>query len=168
MDFAVHQRVERVILATADAFAGVDFGLFHLMEVAGTVFEDTNGDGVRQPGEPGLPGRVILLDRGPDGTTDATATTDANGDYRFTGLTLGTYRIREAGVAGWVATTADPADVVAQSGANVTGLDFGVFALGGLGGTVFDDRNGDGVRQPGPDGRGLFPLSSPCRARRGA
>src|SRR5262249_36564205 len=91
----------------------------------------------------------VELDRNADGTVDATATTDASGNYQFGGLSLGTYRVRAAGQAGWVQTTTDPPAVVAQSGLARTGVEFGEFQLGGVGGTAFIDLNGDGVRQTG-------------------
>ena len=33
-----------------------------LSSIVGTLWNDSNGDGVRQPGEPGLPGQTIYLD----------------------------------------------------------------------------------------------------------
>ncbi|HKE04180.1 MAG TPA: hypothetical protein VKE91_08975, partial [Blastocatellia bacterium] len=50
-----------------------------------------------------------------------------NGNYSFTNLGPGAYRIREVTPAGSVQTTANPADIVAQSGVNVPGVDFGDF-----------------------------------------
>ena len=60
---------------------------------------------------PGLAGWTIQLDKDANGTVDATTATDANGNYSFTGLTAGTYRIREWNQSGWSQTTVNPADV---------------------------------------------------------
>ena len=51
--------------------------------------------------------------------------TDASGNYSFTGLTAGVYRIREVNQAGWTQTTVNPADVTVVSGTNSTGNNFG-------------------------------------------
>src|SRR5262249_12843336 len=40
-------------------------------QVLGSVYEDLNGDGVRDPGEPGLSGWTVYLDRNGDGRLDA-------------------------------------------------------------------------------------------------
>ncbi|MFD9702102.1 SdrD B-like domain-containing protein [Lentzea sp. NPDC059081] len=51
------------------------------------VWSDTNGNGVQDPGEPGLPGVTVKLSNG------ATTTTDADGKYLFGGLDDGTYSV---------------------------------------------------------------------------
>src|SRR5205823_6670238 len=106
--------------------AGVDFGSFQQITVSGALFQDGNGDGVRQAGEGGLSGREVrLLDAGDN--VLATATTDAGGAYAFAGLGPGTYRVRQVLPAGWMQTTADPVDVTAASGTDVAGVNFGAF-----------------------------------------
>lgn len=60
--------------------------------VNGTVWDDANGDGVRQVGETaGIAGVVVALQQG--STTVATTTTGAPGGYTFTGLAGGSYSI---------------------------------------------------------------------------
>src|SRR5262249_57193332 len=57
-----------------------------LSAIAGVLFDDRNGDGVRQPGEPGLAGRVVFLDANRDGVLEhgeRRTTTAADGSYRF-------------------------------------------------------------------------------------
>jgi hypothetical protein len=103
---------------------GLDFGNFQLSSIAGAKFQDSNGNGVRDPGEPGLAGWTIVLDA-VGGTTQLTTITDADGNYRFPSLTAGTYRIREVSQAGWVQTTVNPGDIVIASGSNIMGIDFG-------------------------------------------
>lgn len=58
--------------------------------IAGTVFDDLNGDGLEDPGEPGLPGVEIQL-IGVGGTTTTTSASD--GSYSFTGLGAGDYEV---------------------------------------------------------------------------
>ena len=62
---------------------GNDFGNYQNGTKSGTKFEDTNGNGVRNTGEPGLAGVEIHL-FGTDGLGRAVhehAITDANGNY---------------------------------------------------------------------------------------
>src|SRR5437764_634980 len=84
----------------------------------------------------------------------ATATTTGTGQYSFSNLGPGTYRVRVQLAAGTVQTTANPADVVAQSGVGVSGLNFGTFHLVSLSGQVFNDTVGGGAAggQPGLSG----------------
>jgi serine-aspartate repeat-containing protein C/D/E len=141
-----------VAVVSGTDITGVDFGNFRLGRLAGVKFNDVNGDGVRQAGEPGLAGWTIELDQGADGTVDATTTTDAAGNYAFDGLAAGTYRVREVGQTGWVQTTVNPGDVTVVSGTVATGLDFGNFRLGAISGVKFADTNGNGVRDAGESG----------------
>ncbi|MEM7575734.1 MAG: SdrD B-like domain-containing protein, partial [Bacteroidota bacterium] len=67
---------------TLEAFAGLgDF-----------VWEDFNGNGQQDPGEPGVSGVTVKLKDGA-GVVIATTTTDASGYYSFTGLAPGTYSV---------------------------------------------------------------------------
>ena len=54
------------------------------VSISGTVFDDTNLNGVRDVTEVGRSGIVVNLDLNNDGTADLQATTDANGNYQFT------------------------------------------------------------------------------------
>jgi trimeric autotransporter adhesin len=56
------------------------------MEIGNRVWNDTDGDGIQEPGEPGIGGvEMELLDA--LGTVIATVTTDANGTYYFSSAT---------------------------------------------------------------------------------
>ena len=116
--------------------------------IGGMKFNDVDGDGVKDPGDGGLSGWTIQLDKDANGSVDATTVTDANGNYSFTGLTAGTYRIREVNQVGWTQTTVNPGDVTVVSGTNSTGNNFGNFQLGGISGMKFNDVDGDGVERP--------------------
>jgi ELWxxDGT repeat protein/VCBS repeat-containing protein len=64
--------------------------------VFGFVYIDANGNGVRDSGEPGLPGALITLTGTPtngSGTITRTALSTDNGSYRFDDLAAGTYQI---------------------------------------------------------------------------
>jgi hypothetical protein len=128
---------------------------------AGTKFEDLNGDGDRDSGEPGIAGWTIYLDGEGVHLTD---TTDSNGDYEFTGLEPGSYVVCEQQRSGW--TQSYPAagvDCSGHSGGNGyaieldvleqdTGNDFGNFRMATKSGTKYEDVNADGNRDSGEDG----------------
>jgi subtilisin family serine protease len=82
--------------------------------LAGVAFDDLDGDGVREAGEPGLAGWTIVLDLHDDATVDATTVTDAAGAYAFAGVAAGTHAVREAPQAGWT-QTAPPAAATAAT-----------------------------------------------------
>lgn len=74
----------------------VDFG-FYRMQLGGTLFVDSDNDGALDDDEVYFPGVTVLLYHA-DGTpyllpngTQYSLTTDANGDYVFTGLPAGAY-----------------------------------------------------------------------------
>ena len=56
------------------------------------VFDDTNGDGIHQSGEPGLAGVVVTV-KDAGATTVYTTTTTSTGAYEATGLAAGTYTV---------------------------------------------------------------------------
>jgi SdrD B-like domain/FG-GAP-like repeat/Right handed beta helix region len=138
--------------STPDAVTDVDFGNFKLITISGQKFNDLDGDGIQEPGDLGIDGVTIQLDKDANGTVDDTTTTSGGGFYSFTDLGPGTYRIREVAPAGTVQTTADPADIVLSSGADVSGVDFGNFTLITIGGQKFNDLDNDGVKDPGEPG----------------
>ncbi len=74
-------------------------------EIHGTKWNDLDGDGIRDAGEPGLPGWTIYLDLNGDGThqpsTEPSQVTDASGDYSFLNLAAGTYVVGEVMQSGW-------------------------------------------------------------------
>jgi hypothetical protein len=69
--------------------AGVVGGLD---EVGDMVWADVNRDGRRDPGEPGVSGVPVSLQRD-DGLVVATTTTSAHGEYRFSHLPDGRYKV---------------------------------------------------------------------------
>jgi len=93
--------------------------------ISGQKFNDLNADGIKDAGEDGLPGWTIELDKNADGSFEDSTITDADGNYSFSDLVYGTYRVREASQSGWIQTTANPIDILVQSGTNVTDADFG-------------------------------------------
>lgn len=96
----------------------------------GEVFSDTNADGDHDPGEGELAGWRVFLDTNLDGIRQSTETqvvTAANGQYAFTGLLPGAYRIVAEQRAAFV-QSAPPAsawDATLVADETVAGFDFG-------------------------------------------
>ncbi|MEK6260165.1 MAG: SdrD B-like domain-containing protein [Planctomycetota bacterium] len=103
-----------IIASSGTNIAGVAFGN-RSVSIGGYKFQDTNGNGVRDLGEQGLQGFTIYIDADSDGVLDigeARTTTGANGNFGFSNLPPGTYRVREVGQINFVQMTNDPADIV--------------------------------------------------------
>ncbi len=142
-----------VILATSTAVvSGQDFGNYQLAGISGQKFDDLDGDGALDTGEQGLGGWTIFLDGSNGGVingaldvVETSTVTDASGNYSFSGLVPGTYRVREVQQAGYTQTTVDPAPFTPTSGTTTTGIDFGNFKLISISGQKFQDDNGDTI-----------------------
>ncbi|MEN6405857.1 MAG: ice-binding family protein, partial [Thermoguttaceae bacterium] len=123
--------------------------------ISGVKFNDLNGNGIKQPGDPGLSGFTIFLDANNNGVLNAgekSTVTDANGNYSFANLGPGTYRVREVQQTGFTQTTANPAAITLTTGQIVSGVEFGNFRMISISGNKFQDTNGNGVRNSGERG----------------
>ncbi len=134
-----------VTLTAGQNSTGNNFVNFKNISISGQKFNDLDGDGIKDDGEPGLEGWTINLDKDADGNIDQTTTTDVSGNYSFAVLGPGTYRVREGGQTNWIQTTTNPADITVVSGQNVSGVDFGNFREGHISGHKWNDLNGDGI-----------------------
>jgi hypothetical protein len=109
-------KLDRLGVSFADAIQGSELPgfTFGTGTINGQVILDYNGNGVVDPGEPGLAGQTVFLDLNKSGQLDAAdpqTTTDANGFYQFTGLAPGTYTVREVASPGY--TTVSPSGAFA-------------------------------------------------------
>ena len=143
-----------VTVTAGQTSGGYDFGNFQNISISGETFNDLNGDGKQEPGEPGLTGWTVdLYDA--NNNLVATTVTDVNGDYSFTNIGPGTYTVQEELRTGWIQTApASPGTyaITATSGQDSTGLLFGNYQLVTYSGTVYNDLNGSGVIAPGDPG----------------
>jgi len=128
--------------------------------VTGIVFLDLDSDGVRDPGEPGIPGVSVLL------TTSAgqviTATTDADGVYNFLNAAAGNATVDvvnstlPAGLTQTAGTDPSSVNVIANTvtSAGIDGYNAGPPSTinGSVTGTIFLDTNGSGAQDPGEPG----------------
>ena len=131
-----------------EVVAGVDFGNYQVITLSGSKFEDLDGSGQADPGEPRLAGWTIELYSVDLGVVTAVTVTDGTGSYSFENVSPGSYEVREVLQEGWVQTA--PEDLIHEitvvSADVVGGLDFGNAHLTTLTGTVFNDLDGDGAR----------------------
>jgi len=125
--------------------------------ITGSVYDDANANGRRDPGETGLANWGVYLDSNHNGTKDlgeANTFTDVYGVYTFATLASGTYRVRELLYPGYRRIT--PASgyiaVSLSAGTSRTAADFGNTKLASISGTVFRDSDGNGVRDAGEVG----------------
>lgn len=112
--------------------------------ICGTKFHDLNGNGVQDPGEPGIEGWQIFV----QGTNfGADLVTDQDGNYCVDGLENGDYVVSEQQLDGWVQTYPPGGDhhIVINDQA-VDGIDFGNWQESiGIHGAKWLDMNGDGI-----------------------
>lgn len=117
-------------------------GTVPIYSIAGNVYEDTNRNGVKNPGERNYQGATITR----TGTTGGTDVSAANGDYAFTGVNQGNYTVSIAVPPGYQATSAQ--SVATSLGPNRT-INFGIVQPFSITGNVFNDRNANGVKDTG-------------------
>ena len=100
-------------IAVDGSTTGVNFGFNQVVsDITGTKWADLDGDGLFDPGEPGIEGVFIYLDLDGDDRPDLgepNDTTAADGTYSLNFPGPGTYTIREVITPGFVQTFPDPA-----------------------------------------------------------
>ena len=169
--------ITAIALDPAEAATGYLFGEVPTStggtgSIAGTVFSDTDNDGVRDTGENGISAVTITLTGTDDQSqpVNLTATTGTDGTFSFTGLRPGTYAIAQtqpagftdgietAGTAGGTLTAPNSITAIALDPAEAaTGYLFADVpqSTGGtasISGSVFADADNDGVRDTGETG----------------
>jgi len=156
-------------LAAGENRIDVDFGYQPAVQpllgsIGDFVWQDTDGDGVQDAGEPGIPNVTVILSNS-SGVTQ-TAVTDANGIYGFSDLAAGVYTVTvSAGtLPGGLQQTFDLDGIVTANrataslaeGQNRTDVDFGyrlaTQLVGSIGNFVWSDTDSDGIQDPGEPG----------------
>ncbi|TAJ11858.1 hypothetical protein EPO56_04155, partial [Patescibacteria group bacterium] len=120
--------IASIVVAANQSTANHNFPLVSDIRIAGRVYEDRDFDGQFGGADVGLPGSTIGL-VGTDAFGNAVTrytTTDAGGQYSFTGLAPGNYTVRQTQPLGYTS--------VANTPGPVTGGSAG--AVGALGGAV--------------------------------
>lgn len=143
---------------TASFVEGLETRQLLTGDIAGTVFDDANQNGVMDPGENGLAGWTMFVDRNSNGTLDAgepSQVTNVDGDYLFTGLPNGVNRLFEIPQGGYApipghntyqnVTVLDQTEVRAEFPNSIA-------QVGSIDGVVWNDLNGDGLQGPTESG----------------
>ena len=129
----------------------VNFGYIKKHAISGTVYLDQNRDKTKNTGDIDLSGVTVkLLDK--DGNVVGTTTTDANGNYSFTGLNDGTYTVQvdKTGPLADKEQTEDPsgktdsrsqAITFTRSDPDVINVNFGYAEDYTVSGTVYYDKD---------------------------
>jgi hypothetical protein len=125
-------------------------------DINGVVFNDLNGNGVKDAGEAGRAGVMVYIDANNNGSFDEDekyAVSQANGGYYIEELFAGTYKLREVLPPNWKQTS--PANnaaliVTVADKQTASNKSFGEQALpGSIAGTVFNDANINGSMNAG-------------------
>lgn len=112
-------------------------------------YEDLNGNGQRDVGEPGVAGWPITI-VGPSGLNATTRSfqTGADGSVVVPNLLIGSYQVQEGNRAGWIPLGPTTRPSVLTAGALNT-VAFGNVRRGALCGMAYRDDNDNGVRDAG-------------------
>ncbi|HMF19634.1 MAG TPA: SdrD B-like domain-containing protein, partial [Gemmataceae bacterium] len=161
-------QMTNILLASGNAGTNYDFAELASASLSGSVFMDTNNDGIKEAGENGIAGVQVTL----TGTNDLgnavsqTVNTDANGAYQFNNLRPGTYALSETQPANYLQGKNSIGSQGGQSGNDMfTNLvlaqgtqgsnnNFGELTPASLAGFVYVDTNNDGIKEPGESGIG--------------
>ncbi len=131
----------------------VNFGYIKKHAISGNVYLDQNRDKTKNTGDIDLSGVTVkLLDK--DGNVVGTTTTDADGNYSFTGLPDGTYSVKvvKDGALTDTDQTGDPDNKLDNASEPITldeknptkgDVDFGYVPNNTIKGTVYRDDNRD-------------------------
>ena len=158
-----------VTLEAGDEANQFNFGEIQAASISGSVHADANGDCVFNPdhGDQPLEGVLLVLFNS-QGDEVARTLTDAEGNYSFDDLEPGTYSVREFTPDGFLdgASTVGQVEGITQgtfgegilsnitvgSGEQATNYDFCEHIPAEISGTVYHDRNNNGVQDNGEEG----------------
>jgi hypothetical protein len=143
-----------VTLAAGQPVTAKNFADTQKALISGTVYNDLDGDGVKDVGEAGVANTRVFVDADKDGVFDSTeksTLTDSAGNYSFKTLSAGSYRIRANVASGWRRTTPSSGyyDFTLSSGGVASAKNFGMTQKVLISGNVFNDADGDRVRDTG-------------------
>jgi len=157
-----------VTLQSGEHNPTLDAGMYLPASLGDLVWEDLNGDGIQDAGEPGIPGVKVTL-FGTNGSVVATTVTDVNGNYIFEDLVPGDYTVHFQRPSGYkpspqdrgnddaVDSDADPTSgqtttITLTSGQEDLTWDAGFYRPASVGDYVWLDENWDGVQDAGEAG----------------
>jgi len=158
------------VLDAGESDLSWDAGFYQPASIGNYVWEDTNGDGIQDANEDGIPNVTVTL-TGTDGAGNPVTlntSTDGNGFYEFTDLVPGTYKLTFGQPTGFEPTAQDQGtddvdsdlnagtlmtiNTVLQSGETDYTWDAGFYQPASIGNYVWEDTNGDGIQDANEDG----------------
>jgi len=120
------------------------FGNTEASSISGIKWNDENSNGVFDSNEIGIEHWKFVV----TGTANDTVETNANGIYKFNNLLSGVYQINEVKKDGWIQSYPEgngAYEIVLPNKTDTTGFNFGNFQLATISGTLYEDRNQDGI-----------------------
>ena len=164
-----HRRDRRLRYSSGENELTVDAGLVKGASLGDFVWDDLNGNGQQDTGEPGVANVTVTLYNSANVQVGSPQTTTASGGYLFSGLEPGDYYVVFSNPpAGYSFTAPNQGADATDSDANPTTGKTGVYALSSgeneltvdaglvkgasLGDFVWDDLNGNGQQDTGEPG----------------
>ncbi len=167
------------ILESGESNLDYDAGFYRAASIGNFVWDDLNGNGIQDAGEPGVPNVTVTLSgtRGDGTLISLTQTTGTNGDYLFDNLAPGDYKLTFSTPAGFEFSynglggdnakdsDADPTNggmtaiETLVSGENNDTYDAGFYRPVSIGNFVWEDENGNGLQDVGEPGIENVPVS---------
>ena len=157
-----------LVLGPGDILVNTDFGYQpdNGITIGDTIYLDNDADGTEDPGEIGIAGVTVSLINTGTGAVIATAITDEDGKYEFSGLPGGVYTITVTDsnhvLDGLVNTNISGESATSFIGNDNFTFDFGytpsahIAGQGLIGDTVFMDINADGIPDTGEGLEGVI------------
>ncbi|MGB4958370.1 MAG: SdrD B-like domain-containing protein, partial [Saprospiraceae bacterium] len=150
-----------------DTLKDIDLGVASKVSIGDFVWDDLNNNGLQDAGEPGIAGISISL-VSEAGTIQSTTQSTAQGNYSFTDVPVGKYRLSFSGLAGYVFAMNDMTSTTLNSKPdaatgitalldfgtiqNFSNIDAGYVKAASIGQRVWLDLNGNGFFQEGEPG----------------
>lgn len=142
-----------ISLSAGQNYSELYFGNKEILNsICGIKFNDINGNGIQEDGEFGLANWTINL----SGASNLSTQTDAKGNFCFDNLKAGRYIVSESYRDGWTQTAPSTLTytLMLTAGQSVSKLIFGnkednQTKLGSICGIKFNDKNGNGIQDPG-------------------
>ncbi|MBM4166346.1 MAG: T9SS type A sorting domain-containing protein [Ignavibacteria bacterium] len=133
-----------IIIDSNEVELGKFFGSFKFASASGYVFNDKNGNGIKDNNEAFLENWKVKL----TGVRNDSALTNSTGEYQFHQLTPGDYEIQLVLKQGWRYTHPSSGNWyrLISSGDSIPSFHFGVYQPGKISGFVFNDADSNGVR----------------------
>jgi hypothetical protein len=166
-------RTPKTTLDAAESDGSWDAGLYRPASLGGSVWNDSNDNGIQEPTETGIDGVTVTLTL-LNGSIVATTTTDVDGSYEFSDLPSALYRVKvntpptsaptsssntdladnnqpgdDNGTQNGVGAPAKSPLITLSYGEADHTIGFGFVPAVGVGNLVFVDHNGNGTADDG-------------------